>query len=1059
MSKRFFVGLFLLALANTAMGEEPDRLANLGATFRTGDTQAIRAKVVEALEAYQKENNTQQVALCHLLLGSIDLTLDREESGLEALDTSVKEFEGTGDHFAAILALMSLGVFQKQQLQFDASIVTLEHSLAVLEKASMPGERFSFEGLKSFGSFFSNDINKLMPLMPDSEIVKPMMITMFGIMVRMELGSALVEANQLPRAEAELNRAREVAAVFGPMFDSSLQTYFGDLRRRQWRLDEARTHYRQALRGTRFMPPFAHQGGFIEVEILDRLADVEILCGRVDDAMAWNNQAIALIAASKNPQRDAAILNARGSLLLRAGRLDEAEGAFEDSLAIATDAGDGYRRGAVLSDLGQLNMVRGRYGTAVQQLEQAIKLLAETKNRAAESEAWLKLSEIDTTIGARDSAKLAIEKARELAVKSKFRTSQASVEMIDAARRFMNGEIGADELHAAVRRPFELPETSDVMPPNAADFLESVFSLRVTNPNALRIDDAGNTLGLSVLVAMLEGKLLADKGDLAAARMVLQKGLSMNPSRDLRAGFHALIGATWVRQGDMAKATESFSDAAKSLEMAVDDMRVEEMLSDYLGTGRGFYYVLLVESLARQGRFADAFDQSERARSRAFLQLLGNTRLEPRRGADVQLAREAETLRTQVAAWERQLPSASEPDARKMRSDLREARVRYGALLTRIKTSSSEYASLVSVKPLNLEEIRGALPPDTTLVSYFVTPWNVHAWVVDRTTLQHVAMPADAKALARAACWPGQVDARGVVVEDDQRCGGYANPEEVYDLLFARVRPLIANRKVLIVPHGPLHYIPFAALRDPKSGRYLIEDFTITYAPSASALRFLHEKESPVDGGALVLGNPKGWAGRDLPNATVEATRVADAFGTRPLLAADAMESRLYELNGKVDLIHLAAHGSYDEDNPLFSRIVLAPGDGRDGNLEVHEILTELDLTGVNLVVLAACDSALGKRNSGDDVVGLTRALLYAGSPGVISTLWRINDEATAALMDEFYRHLLAGDSAADALRAAQLSMLHGDAFSDPRQWAAFVLSGNPEGRWSPRAASSGSGR
>lgn len=1058
MSGRFLICLLLLALAKTAIGEDTDPLANLGATYRTGNPEVIRAKVVEALEVYRKENNTQKMALCHLLLGSIEMTLDREESGLELIDTSVHEFEAAGDHFAAMIALMSLGGVQKEQLQYDASIVTLERCLAVLEKAAAPDEPFSLEGLRSFGTFFNMDINKLMPLMPDSEIVKPMMTTTFGVIVRMELGSALVEANQLSRAETELNRAREAAVFFGPMFDSSLQMYFGDLRRRQWRLDEARAHYRQALRGTKFVAPFALQGGFIEVKILDRLADVEILCGRVDDAMAWNDRAVALIAASKNPQRDAAILNDRGNLLLRAGRLDEAEGAFEDALAIATDAGDVHRRGEVLSDLGELNMVRGQYGTAVKQIEEAIKLLARVNSRVTQSGAWLKLAEIYMTIGARDSARLSIEKARELAVRSKFRTSEVSVEMIDAARRFINSEIGVDELHAALRRLFELPIAAEMTPPNTADLLDRVFSLRITNPSAFLVDGIRNIPNLAVMAAMLEGKLLVDKGDLAAARTVLQKGLSMNPSPDLRAGFHAYLGATWVREGDMAKAAESFSDAAKALDLAVDDMRVEEMVSDYLGTGRGLYFVMLVETLARQGRFADAFDQSERARARAFLQLLGNTRLEPRRGADVQLAREAETLRTQIAAWERQLRFASEPEARKIRTDLREARVQYGALLTRIKTSSSEYASLVSVKPLNLEEIRGALPADTTLVSYFVTPWNVHAWVVDRTTLQHVAMPADAKALARAACWPGQVDARGVIVEDEQRCGGFENPEDAYDLLFARVRPLIANRRVLIVPHGPLHYIPFGALRDPKSGRYLIEDFTITYAPSASALRFLHEKESPVDGGALVLGNPKGWEGRDLPNATVEATRVAEAFGTRPLLGADAMESRLYELNGKVDLIHLAAHGSYDEDNPLFSRIVLAPGDGRDGNLEVHEILTELDLTGVNLVVLAACDSALGKRNSGDDVVGLTRALLYAGSPGVISTLWRINDEATAALMDEFYQRLLAGDSAADALRAAQLSMLHNDAFSNPRQWAAFVLSGNPEGRWSPRAASARSG-
>ena len=145
--------------------------------------------------------------------------------------------------------------------------------------------------------------------------------------------------------------------------------------------------------------------------------------------------------------------------------------------------------------------------------------------------------------------------------------------------------------------------------------------------------------------------------------------------------------------------------------------------------------------------------------------------------------------------------------------------------------------------------------------------------------------------------------------------------------------------------------------------------------------------------------------------------------------------------------MHIAAHGFYEADTPLFSRLALAEGDGSDGNLEVHEILSDVDLRGVNLVVLSACQTALGKVSAGDEIVGLTRALLYAGTPGVISTLWEIDDEAAATLMNHFYDRLLHGGSAADALRFAQLQLLHGD-YPDPRQWAAFTLNGDPQGRW-----------
>jgi CHAT domain-containing protein len=236
-------------------------------------------------------------------------------------------------------------------------------------------------------------------------------------------------------------------------------------------------------------------------------------------------------------------------------------------------------------------------------------------------------------------------------------------------------------------------------------------------------------------------------------------------------------------------------------------------------------------------------------------------------------------------------------------------------------------------------------------------------------------------------------------------------------------------------------------LHNRTTDHFLIQDFTVTYTPSASALRFLRAKESPVDGSALVIGDPDTTLSR-LPGAAQEAASVAHILGTSPHLGADGREALLYDLRGKCDLLHLAAHGVYDPVNPLFSKIALAAGGTADGNLTVDEILSSLDLTGVNLVVLSACQSAAGARSSGDEVVGLTRALLYAGTPGVISTLWNIDDAASAGLMEEFYRRLAAGASIAEALRQAQLTVKDSGRYSDPKYWAAFVLTGDPQGRW-----------
>jgi CHAT domain-containing protein len=488
-----------------------------------------------------------------------------------------------------------------------------------------------------------------------------------------------------------------------------------------------------------------------------------------------------------------------------------------------------------------------------------------------------------------------------------------------------------------------------------------------------------------------------------------------------------------------------FSKAIDALDAAAGDAPADPFLSDSPGAAgwASSSYVDLIKLLVKHGRYEEAFAVSERARARVFLQMMGNAHVSPRGAENTLPAQEAETLRMQMMQWQQQARLAP---SGQLDDDIRQARRRYEALMTRVKAANPEYAAMTTVEPLPLHTIQGALPPNTTLVSYFVTDDAVHAWALDRTTLRYVSLPIDRKALERAQCAAMRFSAgvRGVRLLD--RSCESSTAEELYEQLFAPLRAHIRNSRLIIVPHGVLHYLSFGAFRNPRTRRYLIEDYTIIYAPSASSIRFMRDKETPVKGKALVIGAPAGVS-PELPGAMREAMMVGNKLRSAPMVGAAAKESLLYQLKGDVDLVHIAAHGFYDADTPLFSRLALAEGDGSDGNLEVHEILSDVDLTGVNLVVLSACQTALGKISAGDEIVGLTSALLYAGTRGVISTLWEIDDDAAAALMSHFYDRLLHGDSAANALRFAQLQLLHGD-YSDPRQWAAFTLNGNPEGRW-----------
>jgi len=234
--------------------------------------------------------------------------------------------------------------------------------------------------------------------------------------------------------------------------------------------------------------------------------------------------------------------------------------------------------------------------------------------------------------------------------------------------------------------------------------------------------------------------------------------------------------------------------------------------------------------------------------------------------------------------------------------------------------------------------------------------------------------------------------------------------------------------------------VPFAALVAPDGG-FVVDRWSLRTVPSASVLSFLRPGKAAA-GRVLALGNPDlGDAKLDLAFAEAEARTVASLFPeSRVLLRLDASETGFRRDSRQFSRIHFATHGKFRADSPMDSGLYLARDAAHDGVLRVAELYTmELD---ADLVTLSACETALGSIGSGDDVVGLTRGFLYAGARSIVSTLWSVDDKATAELMRAFYGNL-AGAGKREALRQAQLKTR--DAFPHPFFWAAFQLVGRPD--------------
>jgi CHAT domain-containing protein len=215
-----------------------------------------------------------------------------------------------------------------------------------------------------------------------------------------------------------------------------------------------------------------------------------------------------------------------------------------------------------------------------------------------------------------------------------------------------------------------------------------------------------------------------------------------------------------------------------------------------------------------------------------------------------------------------------------------------------------------------------------------------------------------------------------------------------------------------------------------KSPRFLIEEYDIFYAPSASVLKFVLEKRKKrkeVSGKVLAFGNPElEDESINLPHAEEEVRKIKESYPETSIYVKDkATEVKAKQLSGNYDIIHFASHGELNPQSPLFSCIKMAKEKDEDGRLEVHEIFN-LDLENASLVTLSACETGLGKLSKGDELIGLTRGFVYAGTPSIVASLWEVNDKSTSDLMSLFYKNLKT-HSKVEALRMAQLEMINGE--------------------------------
>ncbi len=334
---------------------------------------------------------------------------------------------------------------------------------------------------------------------------------------------------------------------------------------------------------------------------------------------------------------------------------------------------------------------------------------------------------------------------------------------------------------------------------------------------------------------------------------------------------------------------------------------------------------------------------------------------------------------------------------------------------------------------VTLAQLQQTLGPGEAVLQFHVLDDRSVAWLINRSGMSAAIVPLGQVALA------GQVEAfRASIIERKRNSQVLA--QALYRALLAE-RDLTNVTRLFVVPHGPLHYLPFQALHDGRG--YLIERTALAVWPSAAVGGYLLSREGQPSASLLGFGNPSSDRNVALPGAEREVQKVAQLFRQSDVyVQQDATKQRFKLDANKAAVVHVAAHAEVDEVDPLFSRILFASSSTEPGLLEAREIYG-LELGGVRLITLSACESGLGKVARGDEILGFTRSFLSAGASGIVASLWPVADDATETLMNRLYGELSSGRDLMVGMQAAQLEVQRNRRFAHPFFWAPFNVIGN----------------
>lgn len=797
---------------------------------------------------------------------------------------------------------------------------------------------------------------------------------------------------------------------------------------------------------------FETTGDRLRLARLDtNLASLYYRQDRFQEALDLYRTAQAILAECGQPHDVAVALRNLAVCYISLNRFDEALATHEEARRYCEAHGLARLVVEVDYNVAYLHYLRGEYTTALE-LYQAARARAERLDdpyhRALcdldQSELYLELNLVEEGTALAQQAYRGFD-----ALGMRYEAAKALTNLAVGAGR--QGEpVRALQLFARAREMF-VAEGNAFWPPLIDAYRALVLQQEGRPYEARRLAESARQFfaaeGPSSKAALCE--LLLARIHLQVAELVSARGrcvaaldrLQRAPSPDLSYRAYFLLGQVEEALGRRRTALQWYRAAHERLENLRSHLEQDELKIGFLKDKLAVYESLVAMALA-DADDEQAFTYMEQAKSRSLADLLAFRAavLPGSSGVRSSFVEQVHGLRQELNWYYRSIDLAelgrerrSPEQVEALRGESRSRETELLRLLREMGGGEMEFASLQSGRSPDLDAIRSTLPRDATIVEYYQARGTVVAAVLTHRELAVVPLTPSSRVrhllqllqfqIGKFRLGPDYVRSHEAALQEAIS----AHLQQLYADLVEPIRSRLRTSRLVIVPHGVLHYLPFHALRNDE--RWLIDDFVVSYAPSAG-VHHLCCRKSPRGEESLVLGVPDPAT----PHIAEEVQAVAAALpGARAFLGTAASEATLRHYGPTSRFIHVATHGRFRHDNPMFSSVQL--GTSRLSLFDLYQ----LDLP-AELITLSGCGTGLNVTEGGDELLGLVRGLLYAGTQSALVSLWDVSDLGTADFMASFYQHLRRTRDKGLGLQHAMWDMR--EKRPHPYYWAPFVLVG-----------------